>query len=769
MFDRKVFLAAVLAVCGSQAVALPVRVTLEWPAGIPASGAARAHIRALWTEGPASNGVPAGVEAEAGQDGAVLELGDGVWHVEATASGYWSKGAEVVVARKAAASVRLALWPAASLHGEIRAAEGEPLPEFLDVRLSAIRASAMQSEPSPSSAELRCQIEEGSWSCLGPAGLFDARLEIAGYTPHYEWGVSMKAAESTGLGRFALLRTASVFGRAVRKGGSNPPGPCRATLRPEVMRGGGVPVSDPDGARQVETSFSVPLSQRGYFQVLGVSSGMYTLDVECQAASGVREVSVQANTETRIDPLLLLGELTLDINIAPKADPAGLPWQLTVDATAPSLRRLADKARTSEDGRWERRGLAAGSYRVMVNSSDGTPWLQRDLELGAGSGPLSLRMAFARVAGRVLLSMQPVRGRLVFFNDEAGGQPVTLTSDEDGRFQGILPVASDARETSWIVEAHSDQLSSSRRLESVNVPLLAGGARAWLELDLPAIAVRGTVVSDDGQPQRGVEVTFEDARRARTTTSTDDAGYFELPDLPPGKYTAVAESDEGVSEHAAVEVVDGVEKELRLVLNPSARITFHVVSSQGPVTDAAVQVWIAPGTPRSLTHTDQDGAFEVKLPPGTAEVGLTVGAPGYALKMTRMPVSTTPLPTASEGDVSADANTIKLDPSGGTLMLNLQPPSRSLDEAGTAYLVHNGAIEDAGTLAGWGTDQAGASGDGQAVVEAIEPGAYALCLLADATELATLWQSPPSPERCRKGSVERGRTLSLSPRWPERR
>jgi hypothetical protein len=726
---------------------------------------ARAHIQAVWTAGPADNGVPAGVEAEAGPDGVVLDLGDGVWQVQASAPGYWSQGAEVVVARKTPANVRIAFWPAALLHGEIQTAEGEPLPEALEVRLSSVpapadettaqQASVQRPEPSPSHAELRCRIDEGTWSCLGPAGLFDVKLEAAGYAPRYEWGVSLKAAESTDLGRTALLRTASVFGRAVRRDGSNPPGPCRATLRPDVLRG--APEPDSESARQGETRFSVPLSLRGYFQVVGVTPGRYVLAVECQAASGIRELSVQADSETRIDPPLLLEELTLDIAVTPKADPEGRPWQLTVDATAPSLRRIADKASTSLDGRWARRGLTAGSYRVTVNSSDGTPWLQRDLELGAGSGPLSLRLASVRVAGRVMLGMQPVPARLVFFNDAAGGKPVTLTSDDHGSFQGLLPVAPDVRETSWVVEAHVAQPLSIRRLEGVSVPSVAGGARAWLELALPTIAVRGTVVSEEGQPQRGVQVTFEDTSKARTDTATDDAGNFELPELPPGKYTVVAESDEGASERTALEVAEGSESELKLILKPSKRIPFYVVSSQGPVSDATVQVWIPPGVPRFFTRTDQDGRFEVKLPTGTTEVGLTVGAPGYALKLTRMPIS-------SGSDASPDANTITLDASAGTLVLDLQPPGRALDSPATPYLVHNGAIQEAGTLADWGTDQAGGSGDGPAVVEAIEPGVYALCFLADPAELATLWLGALPSDRCRKGSVERGRTLTLSPR-----
>ena len=83
-----------------------------------------------------------------------------------------------------------------------------------------------------------------------------------------------------------------------------------------------------------------------------------------------------------------------------------------------------------------------------------------------------------------------------------------------------------------------------------------------------------------------------------------------------------------VSERTPLEVVDGTESDLKLVLSPSKRIAFYVVSSDGPVEDAAVQVWIAPGVPRSFTRTDRDGRFEVKLPRGTSEVGLTIGAPG---------------------------------------------------------------------------------------------------------------------------------------------
>jgi hypothetical protein len=256
------------------------------------------------------------------------------------------------------------------------------------------------------------------------------------------------------------------------------------------------------------------------------------------------------------------------------------------------------------------------------------------------------------------------------------------------------------------------------------------------------------VVSEGGEPQSGAQVTFEDtSSRARTVVATDDAGSFELLELPPGSYTAVAESIEGVSERTALDVVEGVESELPLVLNHSERVAFYVVGSQGPVANAAVQVWIPPGVPRSFARTDPDGRFEADLPPGTAEVGLTVGAPGHALKLTRLTVS--------------NEQTITLGASGGTLVLDLKRPGRDLDGTTTPYLVHDGAIEAAGALAGWGTANAGVSGGGPTVVEAIEPGVYALCFAGPA-ELAALWRRALPSDRCRTGSVEHGQTLTLS-------
>jgi hypothetical protein len=780
MPGRSVLLAAVFFVCNLSAWAKPVHIALEWPTGMPASALAHAHIQAVWMSGAASNGAP--VEAEAGPDGAVLDLGDGAWQVQAFAPGYWSQWVEVAVTPQSAANVQLPLWPAATLHGEIVTAGGEPLPPgYFDVRLSAtpapagavgtLHAAAPPPEPTPSHAELRCQIDKGTWSCLGPAGLFDVQMEAAGYAPRYAWGVDLAAAASTDLGRVVLLQAASVFGRAVQGDGSNPPGPCHASLQTYVERRG-APEPAPENPNEDQASYSVLLNPRGYFQLIGVPPGTYTLAVACPAASGFRELSVQADSETRIDPPMQLGELTFGIAITPKTDPYGKPWQITLDATTPHLRRIADKAATAADGRWEQPGLSSGIYRVTIHSSDGMQWLQQYPKLGAGSVPLALHLAYVRVAGRVSLSALPVRARMLFSN-AADGDPVILMSDENGHFQGLLPVAYGAKETNWSVEAHVVQPSVTRRLDNVHIQQPIGQANAWLELALPTVAVRGSVVSMDGHPQSNAQVTFKDTGGAKTVTYTDETGSFEMATLPPGKYTAVAELNGSSSDQTSLTVVDGTESELKLVLSPPLQVTFHVVSDQGPVADATVQVWIQPGVPWSRAHSDQDGNFTVKLPQGTTEVGMTVGATGYALKLTRVPVS-------SEGDPSPDANTIKLDETGGTLTLDLKPPdslpnnstassatnnsaaASAADDSAVPYLVHNGAIEDARLLAGWGDDLAGASSDGPATIEAIDSGSYTLCFLTDPGELQTLWQGALPPKGCHTASVGQGQTVTLT-------
>ena len=743
--------------------AASVRVELDWPNSAPASFRPGVHIQAVRTAGAGDNSDP--VEAEAGRNGAALNLAKGLWQVQVSAPGFWSQEAQVEVTGHASESVRLTLWSAASLRGEVATTQGESLPFGLEVQLTAAPASARetsaapQNDQRPSRAKLYCKIASGTWSCLGPVGLFDVKLDAPGYAPRYEWGMNLQAAQATDFGRTELRKAASVFGQAVLKNAPAPPVPCRATLEPDMARHGPSESGQPSNpGPDAKTRFSVPLTQRGFFQIVGVTPGRYALFVGCPAASGFRQLRVAADSETRIDPPLSLEDLTLDISVTPKTDASGQPWRLVVDETAPHYLRISANAATTSDGHWTRPGLMAGNYRVTVRGSDGTSWLQQYFDLNKSTGPLSLHVGSMSVAGRVTMSSQPVRARLVFTNNAGSGESATLSSDNNGRFQGQLPVASSV-ESSWTVEAQVAQPPVTQQLLDVSVRRNSTGA-TWLDLDLPAVPVHGSVVSPDGKTQPNAQVTFENSSGLRSSTSTDSAGKFEMLDLPPGKYTAMANSYDGSSDRIPVEVTEAGGSELKLVLNAYKLTSFNVVSNQGPVADAAVQVWIAPGVPRAFLRSDENGRFDVSLLPGTTEVGLTVGAPGYAIKMTRQPI-------ASGSDEPADAHTINLDTTAGTLVLNFHPPGRPMDNSTLLYLVHNGAVQDARTLAGWGTDQAGvgdnASGNVPVTIDAIEPGDYALCVITDPSQVAAIWAGTPPPGRCTKGSLDEDDTLTLSP------
>lgn len=746
--------------------ALPVHVAFVWPTGRPANTISRVHIQALRIGGNGDGGTS--LEAEISADGAVLNLSDGVWQVHASAPGYWSQGSEVDVTGRTPEDVQLVFWPAASLHAEMVLPEGESLPSEVEVQLNAFPASretesttmpVPPQEAGPSHAQLHCRIEAGAWSCLGPAGLFDVRLEVAGYAPRYEWGVVLQPAKSADLGRIELRRSASVFGRVVRKDGSDPPGPCRATLRPDMARRGPTEAdeeapSGPDG----KTRLSVVPNSRGYFQIMGVPPGAYSLFIGCRESSAFRELRVEAYNEARIDPPLLLEDLSLQIGVTPYMDPAGQAWQIALDETAPHFLRIMGKAMTAADGRWIRHGLMAGNYHVVVRSSDGTVWLQKYFDLSKSSATLSLRIGSVSVSGRVTMSSQPVRARLKWTND-AGGESVTLASNDNGLFHGLLPDVS-GEHSSWTVEANLVKPPLTQRLLNVTVPSARGSKTAWLDLDLPAVPVHGIVTSPTGKPEPNVQVTFEGPAGTRTTTGTDDAGRFEMLDLLAGKYTATAESYDGSSDRVRFEITEGGGSELKLVLTPYKRYSFYVVSPEGPVANATVQVWIAPGMPRAFVHTDENGLFDVSFPPEIAEAGFTVGAPGYATKLTRLAIS-------SGGNEAPEARTISLDTTGGTLVLNFHAPGRPVDNSGMLYLVHNRAIQDVRTIAGWGTNQAGlgnnANGSIPVTVDAIEPGDYALCVITDSSQVAAIWSGTLPSDRCSTGRLDADETLTLSP------
>lgn len=216
MPGRKALFGAASLLYGLQIAAAPVHVKPDWPNGRPPASQALIHIQAVRIVGSAENTAP--VEVESTPDGTVLDLGDAVWQFHASADGYWSQETEVAVTGQTPVSVRLILWPSASLQGDIRMLEGELPSSSIKVQLNAApgmdgaNGNSQQAEQGPAHAELNCRISAGSWNCPAPVGLYDIRLEAAGFAPRYLWGVRLEKGKSSGTGSTVLRRTASVLG-----------------------------------------------------------------------------------------------------------------------------------------------------------------------------------------------------------------------------------------------------------------------------------------------------------------------------------------------------------------------------------------------------------------------------------------------------------------------------------------------------------------------------------------------------------------------------
>jgi hypothetical protein len=161
--------------------------------------------------------------------------------------------------------------------------------------------------------------------------------------------------------------------------------------------------------------------------------------------------------------------------------------------------------------------------------------------------------------------------------------------------------------------------------------------------------IRGRVVSDNGLPVRGAEVSL--SGNAVAALKSDDNGRFEFVDLPPGNFTLDASKagfagpivinggmPSDISLVRTFAVADGQTVERTITLTRGAVIRGRVVDAFGdPITEAEIRVErfvYGPGSSRQLVQhssgvvawlTDDRGEYRVfGVPPGEVLVSSTV-------------------------------------------------------------------------------------------------------------------------------------------------
>jgi carboxypeptidase family protein len=438
--------------------------------------------------------------------------------------------------------------------------------------------------------------------------------------------------------------------------------------------------------------------------------------------------------------------LTLAIRVVPPRDPAGRPWRLDVVEITRDNRVIAVGVGLPPEGRWQRTGLTRGLYRLDLANGAGHPWLGRVVELDERTAPVLLRAPSVKVSGLLQLGVRPLRARAVF-RDDAGNARIPLESAADGRFSGYLPWTEEGRYRGWAVEVQAASPPVNHRLEGVLVPAARGG-EAWLDLVVPHTGVRGTVLAEDRAPQEGALVLCEGLEEGLGTTVafSDARGVFDLTGLAAGAYRLSAEGPHGLSDPREVRVGPDDQEELELVLTRRKRLVSGLVRAGGePVALAVVHFWMAPARSRGSALTDAQGRFELALPSGVDEIGLTVGARGYALKMTRVAAS------------GPEPVVVELERAAGTLVLESLPGG-----ADSVLLAHAGSVQSMDALAAWAAENGEEPRADRLVIPAVEPGRYSVCW-ARPRDREAVWAGKGGAGLCRTGQLAADGELSLSP------
>ncbi|MFP5247263.1 MAG: hypothetical protein ACLGH0_11265, partial [Thermoanaerobaculia bacterium] len=242
--------------------------------------------------------------------------------------------------------------------------------------------------------------------------------------------------------------------------------------------------------------------------------------------------------------------------------------------------------------------------------------------------------------------------------------------------------------------------------------------------------------------RRAVHVVVTAQTATGTLQALSDDGKFSFDAMPSGTTTLTATTaDRATIEPLRLELSDTDEsRDVRLVVSPDTMFEGVVQSTTGPILGA--RVWCVPSMLQSLVApqpTDVDGRFRVRVPPLSTAVALSVAAPGFAVRLMRLPIPEEPLQ-------------VLLQQTGGSLVIDA-----AITENARPYLVHDGVIVDAFAFAYLARARVMEDSPRRLhiVADLIEEGVYSLCVMAhDDAVLAENGRLPP--DRCTSASVIRG-------------
>lgn len=625
------------------------------------------------------------------------------------------------------------LAASATLSGSLEVGSGVDLPKTLGLRVAKVPEKG-SSDGFCGAKELviDCSLDGPKFRCQLPAGRLDLKLEAPPMAPVYRWGVSASASQNLDLGKVRLVPGASLAGWL------EPAVPLPPGVRPRVkatrhLLGEFGSVSE---ASRVEIlSQEAEVSSTLFFQFVGLSPGAWDLAVEAPGFAMAKRgpVSIESSSETLLsESLELHPPASLSIYLEPATDWDGKPWRVLLKrskAFSP-IEELTVDRKAGLQGDLQLTDLEPGEYRLEILDEREGSWLEQLVEVRPGMPPLFLDLPAIEAAGELLLGSQAIAGTVVFGAYERPRIPVT--TDEEGRFQALLP-----RAGKWplIVEVGNLEV----RLESIEIG--KNGERN-LTIRLPDTKVRGKVYLDGERAPKASVILRRDSGDLRPLGSvvTDEKGEFEFVGLPEGALRAVAVIGKQSSEWVRTELQEKAPAEIELRITKTRPVKGRVTLAGAPSPGAAVialygEAGPFPAAQQALSGADGGLAFD--LPATARTFDLLAFAPGRSVVWLRRPVP----PEGSEIEIPLPTSTGQL---------SLQGPGETFD---TWYLSHGESRLPFRVIYRW-LIEAGAVdqrlSDLAFQLRGVEAGSYTFCA-----------QTSAGLEACVSGDLAAGGALEL--------